>query len=105
MNSKKIIHLGGRLHRSYEEISFLKADVNYTRIHFKSGETELVATNLGQIEKRLPEGLFYRVNRSTIINLDMKDLQIAADSIRKNKKPLFKISKRRKQGLLEVLNL
>ena len=105
MNSKKIIHLGGRMHRSYEEINFLKADINYTRIHFKNGETKIVATNLGQIEKRLPQNLFYRVNRSTIINLDMKDIHIAADSIRKNKKPLFKISRRRKQGLLKVLNM
>lgn len=105
MKTEKMVHLGGRLHRSYEDISFLTADINYTRIHFKNGDTELVATNLGQIEKRLPEDQFYRVNRSTIINLDLKGIHIAADSIRRNKKPLFKISRKRKQGLMEKLNL
>lgn len=105
MKNEKIVHLGGRTCCSYEEISYLKADINYTNIYFKTGKKLLVATTLGKIEKRLPQDEFYRVNRSTIINLNIKGIQITDFSIRKNKKPLFKISRRRKQGLMKKLNL
>lgn len=64
----KTIHLGGRLHENPENISLLKADINYTHIYFTDVSHKLVATTLGILEKRLP-GSFFRVNRSTVVSL------------------------------------
>ncbi len=52
-----------------EEIIYIKADWNYSEIFLDNERQELVTTNLGSLEKLLPTGFFYRVSRSTIINL------------------------------------
>lgn len=41
---------------------------NYTRVYFENHKP-LIYKSLNQIEAKLPEGLFYRVNRQQIINL------------------------------------
>jgi two-component system LytT family response regulator len=52
-----------------EEIFYILADWNYSEIFFNLEKHELVTNNLGSVEKDLPKGKFYRVNRSIIINL------------------------------------
>ncbi len=56
------------LHR--DEIIWLKADRNYTRVYLENGEKELVSDNLGTIEAILPSDSFFRTHRSYIINLN-----------------------------------
>ena len=55
---------------SPEEIVYCKADGNYTHIQLLSEKIEIVAQNLGSIEKILEKHSFFRVSRSYLINLD-----------------------------------
>jgi two-component system LytT family response regulator len=50
------------------DIQLLESDGNYTRIHFK-GERALVARSLNALEIRLDPKVFFRANRSQIVNL------------------------------------
>ena len=50
------------------EIQLLESEGNYTRIHFK-GERALVARSLNALELRLDPKVFFRANRSQIVNL------------------------------------
>ena len=50
------------------DIQLLEAEGNYTRIHFK-GERALVARSLNALELRLDPKVFFRANRSQIVNL------------------------------------
>jgi len=53
-----------------EEIRFLEADGNYTIIHL-GGLTKIVACRpLGEYEKILDPPMFFRIHKSTIINLN-----------------------------------
>ncbi|MGR3809114.1 LytTR family transcriptional regulator DNA-binding domain-containing protein [Jiulongibacter sp. NS-SX5] len=96
MNNETIVHLGGRIHRSYEEISYLKAESNYTQIFFRNGEKTLVATTLGAIADRLPEHQFCRVNRSTVVNFRVPGIQLSGDEL-KTSRNSFLVSRRRKK--------
>ncbi len=51
-----------------DEISLLRAEGNYTRVFF-AGNQPMIPRSLGQIELRLDPALFFRANRSEIINL------------------------------------
>jgi DNA-binding LytR/AlgR family response regulator len=69
MNQMETIHLGGRLHRPVNEIEFLVADENYTKIFFVDGSKATVATTLGKLWNRLPPKTFVRPNRSLILKI------------------------------------
>ena len=53
-----------------KEIVYCMADGNYTSIQLFSGQQEMVAQNLGSIEKLLQPEQFFRISRSYLINLD-----------------------------------
>jgi two-component system, LytTR family, response regulator len=50
------------------QIRLLQLEDNYTRIYFEN-ESILVLRSLAALEKRLPNKLFFRANRSQVINL------------------------------------
>jgi two-component system, LytTR family, response regulator len=50
------------------DIQLLESEGNYTRIHFK-GERALVPRSLNALELRLDPKVFFRANRSQIVNL------------------------------------
>ncbi len=50
------------------QIRHLQLEDNYTRIYFEN-ESALVLRSLAALEKRLPSKLFFRANRSQILNL------------------------------------
>jgi len=52
-----------------EEILFIEADWNYSKIHWGKGNSDTVSVNLGKIEELLSPQSFYRVSRAVIINL------------------------------------
>lgn len=54
---------------SPDEILYFQADRNYSYIHLTNGSKQIVSMQLGQIEKSLPKSRFFRINRSSIINL------------------------------------
>lgn len=51
------------------ELIYCKADGNYTDLFLSNGKTETTTINLGRIYSMLPENIFFRISRSTIINL------------------------------------
>jgi DNA-binding LytR/AlgR family response regulator len=67
-----LVHIGGRKAINPQNVLSLKADINYTTVYFLDGsKKETVATTLKKIEaKFLPYPNFFRITKSTIINLD-----------------------------------
>ena len=55
---------------NFDEILYLESDSNYTYVHYKNGNKELVSKTLKDFEQTLPESLFCRIHNSFIINLD-----------------------------------
>jgi len=52
------------------ELMYLQADSNYTSLHL-SGKDKILATRLlGEFEKMLENPMFYRIHKSTIINMN-----------------------------------
>lgn len=66
------ITIGGRKTVNPQEVISLKGEINYTTVFFVDGKRkEIVATTLKKIQANLePFPNFYRVTKSTIINLD-----------------------------------
>ncbi len=60
---------GGFIVLKPEEILFVEADWNYSKVYRARDSYETVTMNIGSVEKILPENSFLRINRSTIINL------------------------------------
>jgi DNA-binding LytR/AlgR family response regulator len=67
---KKEVLLGARTRVFPNEIIKLEAQQNYTVVLFTDGSSLLSSTNLGILEERLQPCSFFRVNRSTVINLN-----------------------------------
>jgi two-component system LytT family response regulator len=60
----------GHLFLLERDIAWFKADGNYTNVYTFSGRT-LILENLLSLEQRLPRYRFSRIDRSTIVNLDL----------------------------------
>ena len=54
---------------SPEEIIFLSADVNYTRVHFSNGRKTTFARTLKSIEGQFTDIGFFRTHKSYLVNL------------------------------------
>lgn len=52
----------------WNEIQFLEADGNYTRIH-TTGRKIMISQTLKKVEDQLPARLFFRVHRSYMVNI------------------------------------
>lgn len=52
------------------EITYMKADKDYTWIHTITGESYLSTIGIGQIENRIDPNYFLRIHRSYIINIE-----------------------------------
>lgn len=52
-----------------DDIFYFSADGNYSNINLTSGKNQLVTMQIGKIEKMAEAHHFFRINRSTLINL------------------------------------
>lgn len=68
MKTNKIA-VGGRTSVNPEDVIILKADINYTIIHFKNGQKCIVATPLKSLEQQFEQHNFYRIHKSFMVNL------------------------------------
>ena len=59
---------GFQLEKS-SDIVYCEADQGYTWVHLSSGEKLLVSKAIGSMQELLPEGTFYRIHKSHIVNL------------------------------------
>jgi two-component system LytT family response regulator len=64
-----LAHYRGFVAYQPDEILYIEADRNYSYLHLTNGNKQIVSLQLGQIEKAIPNSHFFRINRSTIINL------------------------------------
>jgi len=53
-----------------EDLIYLQADSNYTVLHLKGGKQLVATRTLGEFEKLLEGIVFYRIHKSTILNLN-----------------------------------
>lgn len=53
-----------------QEVMYLMAESNYTTLVFKDGKKMVATRSLGEFEKILNDPVFYRIHKSTIINLN-----------------------------------
>jgi DNA-binding LytR/AlgR family response regulator len=87
------------------EVILLRADINYTELHFTNGKTLVLARTLKKLESDFYPFGFFRINKSNIINL--KFLSETYDDfayvILKNKLEL-NVSRRRREDLKNVIN-
>ena len=54
---------------SPEEIIFLSADANYTRVHFSNGRKITYARTLKSVEEQFTDIGFFRTHKSYLVNL------------------------------------
>jgi len=66
----KIPTTGGFIVVDFSDILYLEADWNYADIYFDETTKHLVTTNIGELEKTLPEKDFCRISRSIIVNIN-----------------------------------
>ncbi len=71
----KQVHIGSRTYILAHELIYLKSEINYTLVHLQNGKKILSSTSLKKIEGRLkPFKNFLRINRGSIVNLDLIDM-------------------------------
>lgn len=98
-----LIAIGGRIKVNPEEVLFLLADVNYTLVMFEDGNKTLVATTLGELEKRfIATNFFYRTHRSFLVNLQYIETIEKNKVVLKNKTSVL-VSRRKIEVLKERL--
>lgn len=54
----------------YDEVLWLEADINYTKIHMRSRGIVTIAKTLKLFEDYLDPNRFFRISRSAIVNID-----------------------------------
>jgi DNA-binding LytR/AlgR family response regulator len=81
------------------EILFFEGEVNYARIHFKSGKQKMIARTLLYIQNKINTENFIRINRKYLVNRKFIT-EIGADYVVLTDKTVLPISRRRKRGML-----
>lgn len=73
VNPKKKIKLstsGGFVLVPFSDILYIEADWNYADVYIDESTKHMVTTNIGSLEKMLPEADFCRISRSILINVN-----------------------------------
>ena len=60
--------IGSRTKLYSNEILFFEGEVNYARIHFKSGKQRVIARTLLYIQNKIDTQSFIRINRKYLVN-------------------------------------
>ncbi len=103
MNTKNLVHVGGRMRFCPTEIILLEGDINYTRLHFADGTVILTSTNLAKLESRFASFNFFRPNRSFIINLDfIANYERETGSIKMENNKTIQLSRRKTKPFLYI---
>jgi hypothetical protein len=81
------------------EILFFEGEVNYARIHFKSGKQRVIARTLLYIQNKINTENFIRINRKYLVNRKFI-VEVGEDFVVLSDKTVLPISRRRKRGML-----
>jgi two-component system, LytTR family, response regulator len=99
------IRIGSHKKVEPKDVMILEGLSNYTKVHFSSGKTIIVATNLKKLEDRfcLSDSSFFRTHKSFIINLNyMRDFDYN-EAIEMDNDQIVIVSRRRRSKLVKVL--
>ncbi len=67
---KIMIPLSGKTMYEYpENILYCKSDGNYTAIHFKNNEVEMISKKIKDVEKMFNHESFFRIHNSYVVNI------------------------------------
>lgn len=90
-----------------ENILYLLADHNYTRVFLKNEPEKLVTRTLGSFEAELESGRFLRIHKSHMVNLDEISVYIPGNGgmVKMSDGVRLEVSRRRKKELLQLLNV
>jgi DNA-binding LytR/AlgR family response regulator len=81
------------------EILFFEGEVNYARVHFKSGKQTLIARTLLYIQNKINTENFIRINRKYLVNRKFI-VEVGEDFVVLINNTVLPISRRRKRGML-----
>lgn len=81
------------------EILFFEGEVNYARVHFKSGKQKMIARTLLYIQNKINTETFIRINRKYLVNRKFI-VEVGDDFVVLIDKTVLPISRRRKWGIL-----
>jgi DNA-binding LytR/AlgR family response regulator len=77
------------------EILFFEGDINYSRIHFKSGKQRLISRTLLYVEQKITTELFTRISRKHLVNRKFI-VEVGKDFVVLSDKTVLPISRRRR---------
>jgi DNA-binding LytR/AlgR family response regulator len=102
--TKEYVAIGGRQRANPADILLLEADINYTIIHFLSGEKIIVATTLKKLEKRFESFNFFRPHKSCMVNMKcIKFFSKATNSLQMTDNQSIMVSRRKVSELKKCL--
>lgn len=100
------ISLNKRTKVNAHEVRLLEADINYTTVHFETGNTLVVAITLKKIEPLLEELNFMRIHKKYLLNLHFaQDSVLSKDTIMLQNNIEIKVSRRKRLELKKKLSL
>ena len=68
---KKLIGIKEILYLRPEQIAYCRADGHYSNVFLTNGKLELICQSIGAIEKDLPSNIFFRIDRSSLVNTNL----------------------------------
>ncbi|MFY9151606.1 MAG: LytTR family DNA-binding domain-containing protein [Prolixibacteraceae bacterium] len=68
---KKLIGIKEILYLKPEQIAYCRADGHYSNVFLTNGKLELICQSIGSIEKELPSNMFFRIDRSSLVNTNL----------------------------------
>ncbi len=99
------VRVGGHKKLDPERIIYLEGYTNYTKIHLKDGSRLTVATTLKILESRLVSFGFFRVHKSSLINLDYVKVYDANRSVLELTNSRMVVLSRRKNKTYQEMQL
>lgn len=68
---KKFIGVKEVLYLKPEQIAYCRADGHYSNMFLTNGKLEVICQSIGAIEKELPPNVFFRIDRSSLVNTNL----------------------------------
>jgi two-component system, LytTR family, response regulator len=104
MNNLNLIKIGSHLKVSPNEVTYLKADENYTTIHFSSGKKIMVAFTLKSLATQFEPFSFFRVHKSQMVNVAfIKEYDKRDRTIEMKDNKNIEVARRRAKSLVSYL--
>jgi DNA-binding LytR/AlgR family response regulator len=99
----KPVIIGKRTKVYSNEILFFEGDINYSRIHFKTGKQRVISRTLLYIEQKIAAESFARISRKHLVNRKFI-VEVGKDYVILLDKTVLPISRRRRECMENIIN-